>query len=83
MNQKGTGYCFDRYEPLDLFTCMVRASEGFSYKDKWQELQQRAMLQDFSWVKSALEYIKMYKEVLGQSTDLTEKKKKRLEPLNS
>jgi starch synthase len=83
MNQKGTGYCFDRYEPLDLFTCMVRASEGFSYKDKWQELQQRAMLQDFSWVKSALEYIKMYKEILGQSTDLTVEEQKRLEALSS
>lgn len=83
MNQAGTGYCFDRYEPLDLFTCMVRASEGFSYKDKWQELQQRAMLQDFSWVKSALEYIKMYKEILGQSTDLTAEEQKRLEALSS
>ncbi|MBW4535052.1 MAG: glycogen synthase GlgA [Pleurocapsa minor HA4230-MV1] len=83
MNQKGTGYCFDRYEPLDLFTCMVRASEGFSYKDKWQELQQRAMLQDFSWVKSALEYIKMYKEILGQSTDLTVDEQKKLEALSS
>ena len=65
MKQQGTGYCFDRYEPLDLFTCMVRASEGFLYKDKWQELQQRAMNQNFSWSKSALEYIKMYKEILG------------------
>jgi starch synthase len=83
MNQKGTGYCFDRYEPLDLFTCMVRASEGFSYKDKWQQLQQRGMRQDFSWVKSALEYIKMYKEVLGQSTDLTIDEQKRLEALSS
>jgi starch synthase len=83
MNQKGTGYCFDRYEPLDLFTCMVRASEGFIYKDKWQELQQRGMMQDFSWVKSALEYIKLYKEVLGQSTDLTADEQKRLEALSS
>lgn len=83
MAQTGTGYCFDRYEPLDLFTCMVRASEGFSYKDKWQELQQRAMLQDFSWVKSALEYIKMYKEILGQSKDLTAEEQKKLEALSS
>jgi starch synthase len=83
MNQKGTGYCFDRYEPLDLFTCMVRASEGFGYKDKWQELQQRGMMQDFSWVKSALEYIKMYKEILGQSTDLTPDEQKKLEALSS
>lgn len=82
MNKKGTGYCFDRYEPLDLFTCMVRASEGFSYKDKWQELQQRAMLQDFSWVKSALEYIEMYKEILGQPTNLTADEQKNLEALS-
>ena len=83
MNQAGTGYCFDRYEPLDLFTCMVRASEGFLYKDKWQKLQQRAMSQNFSWLKSALEYIKMYKEVLGQSTDLTTQEQKKLESLRS
>ncbi|MEM8721997.1 MAG: glycogen synthase GlgA [Cyanobacteria bacterium P01_G01_bin.39] len=83
MNQKGTGYCFDRYEPLDLFTCMVRASEGFVYQDRWQQLQQRAMSQNFSWVKSALEYTKIYKQVLGQSTDLTSDEQKNLEILAS
>ena len=82
MRHGGTGYCFDRYEPLDLFTCMVRASEGFVYKDRWQQLQQRAMSQDFSWVKSALEYIKMYKEVLGQPTDLTTDEQEKLVALN-
>ena len=83
MNQKGTGYCFDRYEPLDLFTCMVRASEGFFYKDRWQQLQQRTMSQDFSWLRSALEYIKIYKEILGQSTELTEEEQEKLEALTS
>ena len=79
MNHSGTGYCFDRYEPLDLFTCMVRASEGFIYKDRWQQLQQRAMSQDFSWVKSALEYVKLYKEITGKSTDLTAEEQEKLE----
>ena len=83
MNNGGTGYCFDRYEPLDLFTCMVRASEGFVYKDRWQELQKRAMGQNFSWYKSALEYIKMYKEILGQSPELTPEEKDKLELLTS
>ena len=83
MNQKGTGYCFDRYEPLDLFTCMVRASEGFVYKDRWQQLQQRAMSQDFSWLRSALEYIKIYKEILGQSTELTTEEQEKIEALTS
>jgi starch synthase len=63
--QVGTGYCFDRYEPLDLYTCLVRAWEGYRYKDAWQAMQQRAMTQDFSWDKSAVEYIKLYSSILG------------------
>lgn len=65
MTHSGTGYCFDRYEPLDLYTCMVRAWEGFHYKDRWQELQKRGMAADFSWAKSAKEYVKIYRQVLG------------------
>ena len=65
----GTGYCFDRYEPLDLFTCMVRASEGYTYKPFWKKLQQRAMQQDLSWEKSAVEYIRLYSDLLGVPAD--------------
>ncbi|RUT09928.1 glycogen synthase [Dulcicalothrix desertica PCC 7102] len=65
MNQTGTGYCFDRYEPLDLYTCLIRAWEGFRYKPQWQALQQRAMQQDFSWYQSAKQYIKLYRSILG------------------
>jgi len=64
-HQAGTGYCFDRYEPLDLFTALIRAWEGFRYKDAWRAMQQRAMAQDFSWKKSAVEYIKLYSDMLG------------------
>jgi starch synthase len=59
----GTGYCFDRYEPLDLMSCMVRANEGFRYKQYWQALQQRAMTADFSWQRSAQEYDALYKQL--------------------
>lgn len=61
----GTGYCFDRYEPLDLYTCMVRAWEGFHYREPWHALQKRGMAVNFSWDKSAKEYIKIYRRVLG------------------
>ncbi len=65
MNNAGTGYCFDRYEPIDFLTSMIRASEGFRYKDKWRTLQQRGMQQNFSWERSAVEYIKVYQELSG------------------
>ena len=64
-NHSGTGYCFDRYEPLDLFTCMIRAWEGFRYEDKWQELQKRGMSENFSWHQSAKQYVKLYRSMIG------------------
>jgi starch synthase len=65
IDNTGTGYCFDRYEPLDLFTCMIRTWEGFRYKDKWKELQQRGMREDFGWDISARKYVKLYSDILG------------------
>lgn len=63
VNHIGTGYCFDRYEPLDLLICLTRAWEGFRYKQDWQELQQRGMQMDFSWDRSAKEYVEMYQSI--------------------
>jgi starch synthase len=62
---KGTGYCFDRYEPLDMYTCLVRAYEGFRYNDAWRRLQLRGMESKFSWDNSADEYEDMYKAIAG------------------
>ena len=68
----GTGYCFDRYEPLDLYTCMVRAWEGFHYKQDWQALQQRGMSQEFSWQQSAKDYTRLYNSLLRLPDEVDE-----------
>jgi starch synthase len=65
LHAAGTGYCFDRYETLDLYTCMVRAWESFNYKPQWEALQKRGMAENFSWEKSAVEYEKVYRRVTG------------------
>lgn len=57
---EGTGYCFDRYEPMDMFCALIRAWEGFQHKRDWQAMQVRAMTQDFSWERSAMTYEALY-----------------------
>lgn len=81
IHETGTGYSFDRYEPLDFFTAMVRAWEGFRYKAEWRKLQQRAMRMNFSWYRSAAEYIKTYKEVTGQAGELSAQEQATLDKL--
>ena len=44
---------------------MIRTWEGFRYKDKWKELQQRGMRENFSWDLSAKKYVNLYSDILG------------------
>ncbi len=80
MQGLGTGYCFDRYEPLDCLTAMVRAAEAFRFKDKWIELQKRGMMQSFTWDNSAKEYIKLYQSLTGLHEEDTETAQEEKQP---
>lgn len=61
---RGTGFTFDHYDSLSLVLTMARACENYRNKTTWRLIQKQAMLQDFSWLKSAQEYAKLISKAL-------------------
>ncbi len=61
--ERGNGYCFDRYDPMDMYTAMISAYEGFRYPESWRKLQQRGMAMDFSWETAAERYLELYRSI--------------------
>lgn len=59
----GNGFTFQTYSPIDMMDCINRVITGYKNRDRWENLVKRAMNCDFSWGRSANEYIKLYKEL--------------------
>jgi len=58
----GTGLKFHKYEPEAFLEVIKSALELFRDSRKWIEIQKRAMAQDFSWDRSARQYIEVYEK---------------------
>jgi len=59
-HNKGTGFVFEKYEPISLIISFIRALEVFKQKRPWEMLVKHAMKEDFSWTKSAREYARIF-----------------------
>jgi starch synthase len=60
----GTGFVFENYNADELRHAMARAIGLYrDYFDKWVGLRKRAMASDFSWKRSAKEYLEFYNEL--------------------
>ncbi len=60
---KGNGFTFKTYNADDMLAA-IRRGLGAYHGEHWQLLVTRAMESDFSWGRSANEYIRLYKSVL-------------------
>lgn len=61
----GTGFKFYDYEPGAFLDSVKSALDLFKAVHKWIEIQRRAMIEDFSWDRSARQYIEVYEKVLA------------------
>src|SRR5471032_2602210 len=57
---KATGFVFGAYTPAALLEAVTRALAAFGDRAAWRTLQQAGIQQDFSWDRSAQEYVKIY-----------------------
>ena len=62
--EKPTGFVFREYSPAALLEALMRAFALFPEGRKWRALQVAGMQQDFSWDRSAHEYVKLYERAI-------------------
>ena len=64
VNEK-VGFSFNKVSQKELFDTIKRAIDiYYNYPKIWKKMQENAMKRDFSWDKSALEYIKLYRKLV-------------------
>jgi len=62
---KGNGFTFQAYDGTALLEAVDRALAAFQKKSCWTTLMNNAMTADHSWSRSAREYLRLYKKLLG------------------
>ena len=63
-DEGGNGFTFKTYNAHDMLFTIKRALKGYENKQGWDILVDRALNCDYSWGRSANEYIKLYKGLL-------------------
>lgn len=57
---QGNGFVFEAYDRWMLFAAIVRAVETFKHPAAWHQFQLQVMRTDFSWERSAEDYLELY-----------------------
>ena len=60
----GNGFTFANYNAHDMMYTIRRAISVYKNKRRWKKLIQQTMSVDFSWERSAAEYLKLYEGLI-------------------
>jgi starch synthase len=65
-NNSATGFSFNAYSSAALFDCMHRAIDCYrNHQQDWIKIQRNAMMQDWSWNRSAGNYQQLYRTIVS------------------
>jgi starch synthase len=63
--EKGSGFTFVEATPEGLFAAVQKALALYRQRERYVRLVKNVMKLDFSWERSAKEYVKLYNKILG------------------
>jgi starch synthase len=61
--ETGTGFCFNAYESGAFHEAIARAVEVWNNKAMWRTVMKNGMASDFSWTRSAHQYLDAYQKL--------------------
>jgi starch synthase len=64
-----SGFLFEKPQSEALEMTLRRAFQLYPKRRAWRAMQRNGMKQDFSWTRSAREYLKLYQEVVKERID--------------
>jgi len=64
-NLTGNGFKFQEYSAAALVSALRKAVTIYNNREKWRVLMRNAMACDFSWERSAREYVHLYQRIIS------------------
>jgi starch synthase len=68
---RGNGFKFHEYDSERLLETIIEALRVYSKQDLWRTLMLNGMRADFSWTRSARQYVELYQRLVGVGASAT------------
>jgi starch synthase len=65
VREEKTGFLFQEAETASMVEAVDRALSVYAEPEKWQQFQLNAMIEDFSWPRSAQRYSNIYHSLIS------------------
>ena len=63
-DKTATGFVFDDATPAALSEAIAQAAALYKSRARWRQVMRQAMTRDFSWERSAQQYVALYRELV-------------------